>query len=45
MNLTPINPYTVNKIAEEQRQKIEELEAEVESLKAQLATEETKTNE
>lgn len=44
MNLTPINPYTVNKIAEERQQKIEELEAEVESLKAQLA-EETKTNE
>lgn len=44
MNLTPINPYTVNKIAEEQRQKIEELEAKVASLEAQLA-EETKTNE
>lgn len=44
MNLTPINPYTVNKIAEERQQKIEELEAEVKSLKAQLA-EETETNE
>ena len=45
MNLTPINPYTVNKIAEERQQKIEKLEAEVESLKARLATEETKNNE
>lgn len=44
MNLTPINPYTVNKIAEEQRQKIEELEAKVASLETQLA-EEAKANE
>lgn len=44
MNLTPINPYTVNKIAEERQQKIEELEAKVASLEAQLA-EETKNNE
>lgn len=39
MNLQPINPYTVNKINEELRQQIKELEAENQSLKAQLSEE------